>query len=337
MNLLLMGSFLFGNLSILPVALAEESSEESFVRHTAEAKSALMEKNFEAASGLLNQVYSEIESTKRLVTNKELAEIWYLRGMLAMMSAVDPSGDTQMEAWRRALVLNPDHSWDEKLSDNEEGQDTFWALKSEVKSRPIVSLQLPTQYGMANLYVDGFKRAPGEFSKATTFVYQGEHFAQFECPNDSDDTVQLVSKWVTFERKFDWLGMCPSTFDVTKMPVVEESEDDGFGDLFATGPQTPEVNLNNPALILPLWDRLNKNTLYAAGGTAVVATALYSVALSNRAAFMDVSNPDLQTLDDLDAFRKQTNIISRTSLGFGVVSGVLYLYAMQQAKPQLEY
>ena len=94
MNLLLMGSFLFGNLSILPVALAEESSEESFVRHTAEAKSALMEKNFEAASGLLNQVYSEIESTKRLVTNKELAEIWYLRGMLAMMSAVDPSGDT---------------------------------------------------------------------------------------------------------------------------------------------------------------------------------------------------------------------------------------------------
>ena len=333
MHLLLLGQFVTNG-------FAQENTtnaQEPFVLHTEQAKKSLGQRNFEEASGLLKQATVEIESSKRLVSNEELAEIWYLKGMLAFLSEVDSSGEVQMEAWRKALVLNAKHPWDESLSADEAAQDTFWALKSEVLSRPIVSLQLPEQYGMANLYVDGFKRAPGEFSKATKFVYQGEHFAQIECPNDTDDSLQLVSTWVTFERKFDWIKLCPNSFDLTKIPEVAEEDDSGFGDMFASGPQTPEVNLNNPLLLLPLWDRLNKPILYSAGGTAAVAGALYGVALSQRSLFLDASNPDLQTIEDLDAFRSQTNIIARTSLTFGIVSGGLYLYAMNKAKPQLEY
>ena len=195
----------------------------------------------------------------------------------------------------------------------------FWALKTEVQNRRIVSIQHPEQYGHAKLYVDGFLRAPGDF------VYQGEHLAQIECPNG-----EVFGKWTNFEKTFKWIKMCPYKFDVTDMPEPESVDEwDMFGG-FGGEESAPEVNMSNQMVADPLFMRMDKPTLYGSIGSAVIAGALYGVALKNNGEFTDLDSA--LTVTELDALRSKTNTIAIGSMTFGVLSGGLYMYSMSTAK-----
>lgn len=303
-----------GLLLVLHLAMAEESGGDVVVQHTEEAKQAILAKDFAKAEQLFTQVYAELGSSNRVMTNSEISTLWYLRGISAFLQ-----GQDALDYWRQALVINPEQQWDENLSTDESAQDAFWALKKEVLSRKIVSLQIPEQYGRAVLYVDGYERAPADFA------YQGEHLAQIQCPQG-----EVFSVWTNFEKKMKWLKMCPYTFDVTDMPPKEE--EDEWGALFGGKSEKPSVNMTNQMVAPPLWDRINKPTLYAAGGTAVAATVLYAMAKSSGSVFADVSGSGITSIDELDAIRSKTNVLAISSLSTGIVSGGLYLYSMSTAR-----
>ena len=75
---------------------------------------------------------------------------------------------------------------------------------------------------------------------------------------------------------------------------------------------------------------MNKPTLYGSIGSAVIAGALYSVALKNAGEFEDLDNG--LTVTELDSLRSKTNTIAVTSMTFGILSGGLYMYSMTSAK-----
>lgn len=295
---------------------AEAVAENILQNHIDSAKKSLLEKNFDATLTALDAAYDYAPTAKTILKAKDLAQIWYLRGMVAHLQSEDPLDD-----WRQALVLYPDTKWDEALSTDESAQDAFWALKAEVQSRKIVSLQVPEQYGQALLYVDGYERAPADFA------YQGMHLAQIQCPQG-----EIFGKWSKFEKTHKWLKMCPYKFDVTDMPEAEEEDEWAMFGGSMGGDDAPSVNMDNQMVAPPLWERLHKPTLYGAGGAAVVSAGLYMVALGNNKKFSDLNNTDIKTIDDLKSLQSTTNTIAITSASLGVVSGVLYVYSLSKAK-----
>ncbi len=278
------------------------------------AKQQIQSNNLDGAEGSLDKAQKEIAKVETIVTSSDISEIWYLRGVVQSLRGEDP-----LESWRQTLIINLGQKWDSDLIKDDASQDLFLALKTEVQNRKIVSVQHPEQYGQAKLYVDGFLRAPGDF------VYQGEHFAQIECPKGD-----VHSKWTDFEKTFKWIKMCPYKFDVTDMPEPEAVDEwDMFGG-FGGEETAPDVNLNNQVVAGPLLERMDKPTLYGSIGTAAAAGMLYAVALKNNQKFDDLDNG--LSVEELDSLRNTTNTIAISSMTFGIVSGGLYMYSMSTAK-----
>jgi hypothetical protein len=286
----------------------------AYVEFVTLAKQQIQSNNLAGAQDSLDKAERAMEKSTEVLTGKQISEVWFYRGVVASKQGGDP-----LDSWRQALIINLGQEWDGDLLKDDAAQDVFLALKTEVQNRRIVSIQHPEQYGHAKLYVDGFLRAPGDF------VYQGEHLAQIQCPNG-----EVFSKWTNFEKTFKWIKMCPYKFDVTDMPVAESTDEwDMFGG-FGGEETAPEVNMNNQMVVDPLFKRMNKPTLYGSVGTAVLAGALYGVAMQNNAKFEDVDSG--LTIDELDALRSTTNTIAISSMTFGIVSGGLYMYSMSTAK-----
>ena len=303
-------------LLMLQLAFAEDIQVTSATiqQSLTDAHAAILAKDYVTAKNLLDQVYEEAPDSTELLKADTLAQIWYLRGVSAHLQGIDP-----LDHYRQALILAPEKGWDETLSTDEGAQDAFWAIKSEIMSRQIVSLYVPEQYGQAKLYVDGFERKPADFA------YQGMHLAQVQCPEG-----EIFGKWTNFERGHKWLKMCPYKFDVTDMPVEEETDEWAmFG---GSESAAPEVNMSNQVVAPPLFQRLHKPTLYGAGGAAVVSLGLYSMALSNNKKFEDLANSNVVSVDDLESLRSTTNTIAISSATLGVLSGGLYFYSLSQAK-----
>ena len=213
-----------------------------------------------------------MSKSTEILTGIEISQVWFYRGVIESLLGKDP-----LESWRQALIINLGQIGTRVYYQMMLHVICFLALKTEVQNRRIVSIQHPEQYGHAKLYVDGFLRAPGDF------VYQGEHLAQIECPNG-----EVFGKWTNFEKTFKWIKMCPYKFDVTDMPEPEAVDEwDMFGG-FGGEESAPEVNMSNQMVADPLFKRMNKPTLYGSIGSAVVAGALYGVALKNNSEFADL-------------------------------------------------
>jgi hypothetical protein len=278
------------------------------------AKQQIQSNNLQGALGSLDKAEKEMSNSTTILTGDQISQVWFYRGVIESLLEQDP-----LESWRQALIINLGQDWDPSLLSDDASRDMFLALKTEVQNRKIVSIQHPEQYGHAKLYVDGFLRAPGDF------VYQGEHLAQIECPNG-----EVFGKWTNFEKTFKWIKMCPYKFDVTDMPESEAVDEwDMFGG-FSGGDSAPEVNMSNQMVAEPLFKRMNKPTLYGSIGSAVMAGALYGVALKNNSEFADLDSA--LTVTELDALRSKTNTIAIGSMTFGVLSGGLYMYSMSTAK-----
>ena len=303
------------------VAKEDKSGSETvesvslFEQQITQAKEHVQAKSFDLALDALSKAEKEMSKSERVLTTNEISQVWFYRGVVQSLLGEDP-----LESWRQALIINLGQEWDATLIPDDASRDVFLALKTEVQNRRIVSVQHPEQYGHAKLYVDGFLRAPGDF------VYQGEHLAQIECPNG-----EVFGKWTNFEKTFKWIKMCPYKFDVTDMPEPESVDEwDMFGGGFGGGDSAPEVNMSNQMVADPLLTRMNKPTLYGSIGSAVLAGALYGIALRNASEFEDLDNA--LTVAELDSLRSKTNTIAVTSMTFGVLSGGLYMYSMSTAK-----
>jgi len=282
------------------------------------AREAIVSADYAKATEILSSAESIAPNSKEFIRSSDIAQIWYLRGVLKHLSGADPLGD-----WRQSLVMHLGHKWDTELISDESAQDAFIALKTEIQNRPIVPLQIPEKYGQAVLYVDGFMRVPADYA------YQGIHFAQIKCPNG-----EYYGQWATFEKKIKWIKMCPYKFDVDDMPEVEvEDEWAMFSSMGADDEMlAPEVNLENEIVAAPAWDRINKPALYSAAGAGVTSTILYALALNGKNKFNDLSNPDIQSEADLDSLRASTNRKAITSATFGTTAVVLYFVAIWNLK-----
>ena len=283
------------------------------------ARDKLIDGDLATAAGYIRAARSYAPESPDVLEADQLARIWLYRGMIASMLGEDE--DEVMDLWRQSFVVDPDIQWDEAAMANGPARDLFEALRQEVQGRPRVDAKIPEKVGAAKLYVNGGKRIFGDG------VREGEHLAQIECPDEQG----TFGVWTDFtDRKFDWLAMCPAGVDVSVV-VDDEDEDDGFGDMgpsFGGGgvvdegpfeplppaPAEPRVSVSMPLLI-------------SAGGAALISGGLYAMALSSRAQFDDLSNPDLQTVSDVTDLRKKTNTRVYLSAGTGAVALGLYTAA----------
>ena len=195
----------------------DQEKQDKFQELVQLAKDKLIEKDYKSADKLLLEAKESMEDVERILSVNEISSVWFYLGISQQLQGNDP-----LHYWRQTLILNLGQAWDIELLNDESSYDAFLALKSEVQNRKIVSLQVPELYGQSKIYVDGFLRAPADFA------YQGEHFAQIECPKGD-----IHSKWTTFEKKVKWIKMCPYKFDVTDVPQEEAVDEwDMFGGSF---------------------------------------------------------------------------------------------------------
>jgi hypothetical protein len=304
-----------GLISTVVAEETEEATPDAFAVALEAAKSALYAGNLDEAKAQIKTAKDEMTKVERILDISEISEVWYYQGAVEFKS-----GEDALDSWRQTLIVNLGQPWDVKAVEDESAQDVYLALKKEVQNRKIVSLQVPEQYGQAKLYVDGFMRAPSDFA------YQGMHFAQIECPEGD-----VYSKWSTFEKTFKWIKMCPYKFDVTDMPEPEAADEwDMFGAFGGGTTSAPDVNMNNAMVAPPLWERIDKRTLYGSIGSATIAAGLYGVALSKGNTFDDPDNG--LDAEGLESLRSQTNSIAMGSMTFGIVGAGLYMYSMSTAK-----
>jgi hypothetical protein len=283
------------------------------------AREAILAEDYAKATEILNSAEIIAPTSTEILTPSEIAQIWYLHGVLNYRQGREP-----LDEWRQTLIIHLGHQWDEELLTDEAARDAFIALQTEIQNRPIVSLQVPEKYGHAELYVDGFLRAPSDFA------YKGTHLAQIKCPNG-----EVFGKWTTFEKKVKWIKMCPYKFDVNDMPEPEEEDDEWamFSSMGSdSGMIAPEVNMDNEKVAAPVWDRINKPALYSAGGAAVASTVLYAMALNGKSAFEDIDNADISSEADLDELRASTNRKAISSVTLGGAAAGLYLVAFWNLK-----
>ena len=301
------------------VELSEASGEESIVVSEFEqqmtlAKQQIQSNNLDGATESLSNAEKAMTKVDTVLTSNEISQLWYYRGVIASISGEDP-----LDAWRQTLIINLGQAWDPTFIKDDAAQDAFLALKTEVQNRRILSVQHPEEFGRAKIYVDGFLRTSGDF------VYQGEHFAQIECPKGD-----VYGKWTTFEKPVKWMKMCPYKFDVTDMPESEVVDEWNMFGGSGGDDAAPEVNMSNQMVTEPLLERMDKTTLYGSLGSAILAGTLYAVAVQNNARFEDVDSG--LSVTELDSLRSKTNTIAISSATFGVVSGGLYMYSMSTAR-----
>ena len=129
-----------------------------------------------------------------------------------------------------------------------------------------------------------------------------------------------------FEKRHNWIKMCPVKFDVNEEPPKSEEEDEwaAFGDMFGGDAAAPDVNLENEMVPPPLWDRIDKPYFYSAAGSMAGALITYSAALAGRVAYDDLSNEGVGNVDDLAQLRSQTNTLFYATVGVGTVAVALY-------------
>jgi hypothetical protein len=113
-------------------------------------------------------------------------------------------------------------------------------------------------------------------------VVEGEHFVQARCPDGV-----IRGQWTDLGRRFSWADVC-------------------------TGGPQPLVAFSAPTVQA-------RPRLAVGAGSLVLSGLLYAVASQMEAAYLDPTNPDISTLDELDALRAATNRLAMVSGAVGLV------------------
>ena len=182
-----------------------------------EARTALVEDKSRDARRRLNEAEEAIVEAEAVVPSVHLARFWYLRGLELQMRRKTKRA---MDAWRKALMVDPHFEWDIELMTDRDSRRLFEALRGETRARPEVGVQFPGETGEATLWVDG-RRV--RYSDA---VRAGSHLLQVVCPD--------AKVYGAFSELPDvhlrWLALCPNGVNTSVTVADTAGTDDEFDD-----------------------------------------------------------------------------------------------------------
>jgi len=175
-----------------------------------QAVNAIAEGDFDQARELLTGAEAGAPDETSILPGFTLAGIYYYQGVMEFFA-----GDKEQAAldfWRKALEKDLFFNWDTTLVADREAQALFEALRSEVDSRTLLTIEAPTDEGL-RLYLDG------QAVKPRLEIVIGTHLAQVECPDESTH-----GAWVVLGDEVpDFRSLCPG---VERAPAPVEEEPD---------------------------------------------------------------------------------------------------------------
>jgi hypothetical protein len=307
----------------LGLALCAAAPAQAGVNDELEAaRAALIAGDSKAALAALQTAQASAQSSTELVLNRQLAQIFYLRGVALRVGGDKEAGNAE---WRQALVIHNQHEWDPALIADNEVRDFFEALRSEVRGRPKVDALVPAQVGAAKLFIDG------ERAEAGQKVLEGLHLSQVACPEDV-----VYGQWTRFDKKTKWLKLCPKGVDTTV--VVAAAEDDfgmpNFGDepsepvVAAVDPQPsdPKAGEGGEPLSIPAGGgekligprRVSWPLVAAGGGTLLASGATLLVANARNNAFYSDAYSDVAAMEQAQARTNRAGYLGYSLGGVGV-------------------
>lgn len=180
----------------LALAADPPPSESAYAMLIAEARTAVLAKDWAAARVALDRAEAIAPANDVLVLARDLGRLDFYRGVVEWYAG--DRDDAALDAWRRAAVIAPGFEPEADVLPEVEAQDAYYAVASEVKSYAEVDLDLPEDPGGITLFLDGQPRDVGDFARV------GTHFVQLRCDDGS-----LVGSWYTLGTPPpDWLVLC---------------------------------------------------------------------------------------------------------------------------------
>jgi len=255
------------------------------------ARKDLIEGNENAAALHLETARVLAPEMSHIMPPIQLGRLWFYQGIISWKQG---DQDAALVAWRQLLIMDPDFDWDDEVFSSSQASDLLQALRTEVEGRVLVDPQVPPRTGAAQLYVDGV------LLTSESLVYEGDHFAQIQCPEG-----WIYGDWTNFDRRFDWLSLCPKSIDLTATYVPVDP---------TTIPPRP-----------PMGRKISVPLLVGAGAVALVSGGLYNSALSLRTDFDDLDNASVTSPEDLNALQQQAN--NRVYASAATGGAALGLYA----------
>lgn len=218
----------------------------------ADAKKAILAKDYKGAEKLLDQAEAAAPTSPTLVMQVDLARIPFYRGLIEYR--VGDKDTKALNLWRDAIVLMPDFQPEKDVLPETDGQDVFYALAEEAKgSREQISLGLPEDPGDASIFVSGKPR------ESFDTIYTGRHFVQIRCAEGN-----VVGAWYTYgPPPPDYLVLCSG--GSYPAPTVAKEPKDGRKPRLPKDPSAPKEG-PNPMIG---YATLGTGVAMLAGGTAV--------------------------------------------------------------------
>lgn len=191
---------------------------QSVAESLGEAVKAFEEDDTREMRRQLDDAEDAILQGESVVATPHLAQYWYLRGLEHHKRRKTKRA---MDAWRKALVVNPDFEWDVSLMSDKDPRRLFEALRGETGVRAEVDAQVPQKVGAATMWVDG-RRVRHEAR-----VMAGPHLLQVVCP----DTKVYGQFTELPDKKLDWLSLCPAGVDTSVVVTESAADEDEFDGL----------------------------------------------------------------------------------------------------------
>ena len=272
-------------------------------------KRALSEGDGDRALSLLAQARMSLPNEPQVVNAATVAEILYLEGLAPRMLGLEREQD--IDRFRDALSVYPEFRWNKDLFNDKGLRGYFEALRAEVQQRAPVHTQVPKKRGLVKTYVDGVEH------EALNAVRSGPHLAQVACPDG-----QVAGRWTDFEQQIDWIAMCRVKPDLKVTPPPKEVDEFAF-DMPDPGAGPEPMRWVPPKKVREPF-KVSKQTWFISAGVAgAVAIGTYAAALSARAEYDDLSNPDLRNPTQLESQRAKTNRLVGVSIGSAVAGAGL--------------
>ncbi|MBN1336759.1 MAG: hypothetical protein JXB39_12445 [Deltaproteobacteria bacterium] len=146
------------------------------------------------------------------VSSHTLARLWYLEGVAYWFGG---QKDKALDPWRITFQTEIDYPWESEAFVDDDGEALFESLRRETRSRPSVSLDIPSNTGAARFYVSGHP------VDTASRVVEGRHLVQAVCPDGS-----VQGKWWKYGKPPKYESFCPGGFGtaVAASPAASQGE-----------------------------------------------------------------------------------------------------------------
>lgn len=300
---------------ILLLAGVAHADDNPYLDALGRAREALVAADWAAATVALNEAEALAPASPVVLLPPDLARLDFYRGVIQWRA-----GDRNKQAlddWRRSLTLFPKAQPEAAVLPDVEGQDAYYALASEVITRPAVPLGLPDQTGEARIFVDGVRPESGDET------LEGRHFVQVKCDDSS-----LIGSWYSFgPPPPDWFIVCnggayPSARGRRSSPTPDSSGDPVASTTTVDAPRKKEA--------AAVWTLVGTGGALVAGGAAVNFLVVNPTWREGQAANADPTSVTRKQakaiVNRYDQARLATLILTGTgvvALGTGISIGLL--------------